>query len=230
MGYKKLNYLRGMKTSHLLGILCLTFFCSCAGPIQMKDSWTAPNVEAKKFNKVGILMVADNEETKDKVESYISDEMRTKGYPVVPTFTLFPFAGNEEVKKGMNMNPEEQQAYIRERINKFNFDGLIIVTILGSEENIKSKPSVGVGVSAPMTYYDANYTQYWSYANVYASTPSYYLAKDYYIEASLFDVATEQMQWTAQFDISDPKSISRTSEQFADRLIEVLIKEGILLK
>lgn len=126
----------------------------------MKDSWTSPSIEAKKFNKIGLVMVADNEQTKDNVESYMSKEMRAKGYPGVPTFSLFPFAGNEEVKKGMNMTPDEQQAYIRERINKFNFDGIIIITILGSEENIKSKPSVGVGVSAPMTSYDANYTQY----------------------------------------------------------------------
>lgn len=196
----------------------------------MKETWTAPNIEAKKFNKIGIVMISDNEQTKDQVESYMSEEMRLKGYPAIPTFTLFPFAGNQEVQEGMDMNEEERQAYIRERVNKFGIEAVIIISVLGSEENLKSKPSVGVGVSAPMTYYDANYTQYWSYASVYASTPSYYLAKDYYLEATLFDVESEELHWTAQFDISDPKSISKISEDFADRIIQVLIKEGVLIE
>lgn len=219
-----------MKLKTLLLLCSLVILSTCAGPIKMKDSWTAPNIESKKYNKIGLVMIADNEQTKDNVESYMSKQMRAKGYPGVPTFTLFPFAGNEEVSAGMNMNEEERQAFIRERVNKFNFEAIIIMTVLGSEESIKSKPSVGVGVSAPMTYYDANYTQYWSYANMYVSTPSYYLQKDYYLEASLFDVASESMQWTAQFDISDPKSLSKISESFADELINQLIKDGVMLK
>ncbi len=227
-----LAYIRNMK-SKVASILCLlsiVIFSNCSGPIKMTDSWTPPELEAQKYNKIGIVMISDNEETKDKVESFISEEMRALGYPGVPTFTVFPFAGNDEVRTRMNLSPEERQEYVRERVNKFNFDALIVITVLGSEQNLKSKPSVGVGISAPYNYYDANYTQYVSYANMYVSTPSYYLANDYYLEASLFDVKSEEMHWTAQFDISDPKSISKVSEQFADRLIQVLIKDGVLIK
>lgn len=219
------------KIASIFYLLSAAFLISnCSGPIKMTDSWTPTEIQAQKYNKIGIIMISDNEETKDKVESFISEEMRTLGYPGVPTFTVFPFAGNEEVKASMNLSSEEQQEYIRERVNKFNFDALIVITVLGSEQNLKSKPSVGVGVSAPYNYYDANYTQYVSYANMYVSTPSYYLAKDYYLEASLFDVKSEEMHWTGQFDISDPKSISKVSGQFADKLIQVLIKEGVLIK
>lgn len=175
-------------------------------------------------------MISPNDAQKESIESFISEEMRALGYPGVPTFTVFPFAGNEEVSKGLDFTPAEREEYIRERVTKFNFDALIVITVLGSEENLKSKPSVGVGVSAPYGYYDANYTHYVTYANAYVSTPSYYMAKDYYLEASLFDVASEEMHWTAQFDISDPKSISKISEQFADRLIHELVKDGVLLK
>jgi len=226
-----LNYLHDMKLKHtLLLSLVLLLTSACGGGINVQDSWTSPNLEAVKYNKIGIVMIHPNEQLKDQIESYMSDEMRAKGYPAVPTFTIFPFAGNEEVRNDIGRTEEERQAYIKERVEKFDFEALIVLSILGSEETLKSKPSVGVGISAPMTYYDANYTQYWSYANVYASTPSYYVAKDFYIEATLFDVASQELHWTAQFDISDPQSISRISEQFADKLIQVLIKEGVLIK
>jgi hypothetical protein len=211
-------------------MLSVMLAAACSPAIKVKDTWTPPNLEAQRFNKIGVVMISDNEATKDKIESLISEKMRSLNYPVVPTFTLFPFAGNKEVEAGMNMSEDERQAYIRERVNKFNFEAILIISVLGSEENFKSKPSVGVGVSAPMNYYDANYTQYWSYASVYAATPSYYKATDYYLESSLFDVATEELHWTAQFDISDPKSITKISEQFAERLIQVMIKDGVLLK
>lgn len=220
-----------MKLKTSLILLAVAFiWTSCSGPIKLQDSWTAPNIKAKKFNKIGLVMISKDEPTKDKVESYMSDEMRAKGYPAIPTFTLFPFAGNKEVEEGMNMSAEEHQVYIKERINKFNFDALIVMSVLGVDENLKSKPSVGVGISAPVTYYDANYTQYWSYANMYVSSPSYYIAKDYYLEATLFDVESEEMHWTAQFDISNPSSLNKTATQFADRIIEILIKEGVMEK
>lgn len=175
-------------------------------------------------------MISDNEVNKEKIESLISKEMRALGYPVVPTFSLFPFAGNQEVLENMNMSPAEQQAYIKERVDKFNFDALLVITVLGSEENLKTRPSVGVGVSAPASYYDANYTQYISYANMYVTSPSYYIAKDYYLESSLFDVSSEELHWTGEFDITNPKSVSKISEQFADKLISVLIEEEVLIK
>lgn len=217
------------KSALLLSLIAL-LISACAGPIKVKDTWTQPNIQVQKYNKIGLVMISPNDEQKEAIESFISEEMRALGYPGVPTFTVFPFAGNEEVSEGMDFTSEEREDYIRERVKKFNFDALIVITVLGSEENLKSKPSVGVGVSAPYGYYDANYTHYVTYANAYVSTPSYYMAKDYYLEASLFDVASEEMHWTAQFDISDPKSISKISEQFADRLIHELVKDGVLLK
>jgi hypothetical protein len=221
-----------MKSLPLFIIVCVLIASinSCGGPIKMNSSWTYPNLEAKKYNKVGVVMISDNEVNKEKIESLISKEMRALGYPVVPTFSLFPFAGNQEVLENMNMSPAEQQAYIKERVDKFNFDALLVITVLGSEENLKTRPSVGVGVSAPASYYDANYTQYISYANMYVSSPSYYIAKDYYLESSLFDVSSEELHWTGEFDITNPKSVSKISEQFADKLISVLIEEEVLIK
>lgn len=218
------------KATLLVSFICTLFLGSCAGPIKVKETWTQPNIKVQKYNKIGLIMVSPNDDQKEAIESFISEEMRSLGYPGVPTFTVFPFAGNEEVRNEMHLTPSEQEEYIRERVIKFNFDALIVITVLGSEENLKSKPSVGVGVSAPYGYYDANYTHYVTYANAYVSTPSYYMAKDYYLEASLFDVATEEMHWTAQFDISDPKSVSKISEQFADRLVQALIKDNVLAK
>lgn len=177
-----------------------------------------------------MAVIVNDEQTKDNVESYMSKVMRAKGYPAVPTFTVFPFAGNKEVEDGMQMTAEEHQAYIGERVNKFNFDAMIVMSVLGTEEKLKAKPSVGVGISVPVTYYDANYTQYWSYAHMYVSSPSYYASRDYYLEASLFDVKSKELHWVAQFDISDPKSLNRSSTQFADKIIEVLIRDGVLMK
>jgi hypothetical protein len=63
-------------------------------------------------------------------------------------------------------------------------------------------------------YYGAAHTSMYS-------TPGYYTEdKTYFMQANLFDAATEKMIWSAQSEAYDPSKISTFSKDYADLLVE----------
>ncbi|WP_422003988.1 hypothetical protein [Roseivirga pacifica] len=211
--------------------IALTLFLSaCSAPTQLLESWAPPTIEAKSFDKIGIVMISQNEQAKENIEYAIAEEMRTKGYKATPTFNVFPFAGNKKVQEDLNLSAEEQQDYIRERINRFDFDALIVVSILDVEQEIKQRPSVGFSYSGPVQRYDANYTEYIQYTSASVYKVNYSILSNYFIEASMFDIESEELHWTGQYKIKDPSHLNKSATDFSDALVEELVKKSVITK
>jgi len=61
--------------------------------------------------------------------------------------------------------------------------------------------------------------------------PGYYTTdKNYYLEANLYDAATEELVWSSQSETTNPSSIETFSRSFSTTVINQLIKDGLLAK
>lgn len=208
----------------VLTVFAFTFL-GCSSSLKMLGKWSDDSFDPRKYENVGVVVLSPNVNAKAIVETDLATELRSKNIKATPTFDVFAFAGNDEtlaeIYKGLS--EEAIQEKIRERVNKFEMDALVIVTVLDSKKETRANGGgVSLGVAAPYSY---NYAGYYSYAYTAISTPTYYTTTTtYFVESSVFDVATENLVWSGQSKVINPEELGKKSEQFAAMIVSEMLQ------
>jgi hypothetical protein len=195
------------------------------------DSWNEPDLDPVHFDKLAILVMSPNLSTRTVSEYAIFDVFKEK-YKVIPTFDIFPFAGQiEELTK--DKSETEVEKMIQRKMDEHKIDGIMIISVLSRQENQRYVPGSSFSVSVPDVAYSPVYGQpYYSYFSGVTATvfdSGYYTSySTYFIESNLYDTQTGHLIYTAQSKIEDPQSIGKESEAFGKSLYYDIVKRGIL--
>jgi hypothetical protein len=160
------------------------------------------------------------------METDIATVLHQKGIKATPTFDIFPFAAKQELFT--DIDAEEMRQRIKERVEKFGFDGLLIVALLNQESETRYNQGSSFSVAFPA--YQYNYYGYYQYAYTTIQAPGYYsTTTTYFLESNLYDVATEGLIWTAQTKTKrNTSSIHKDSQVFANIIAQELLKDKAL--
>ena len=214
----------------ILSLVVILILSGCASS-NVIDSWNEPNIDPVKFEKLAIIVMSPNLSTRTVAEYNIFDEFKQK-YKVIPTFDIFPFAGqiNELTK---DKSEEEIERVIQEKIQQHNIDGLLIISVLSKEIAQRYVPGTSVSISVPDVAYSPVYAQpYYNYFSGVSATvfdSGYYTTyATYFIESNLYDINTGHLIYTAQSKIEDPQSIGKESTNLGKSLFYDISKRGII--
>ena len=109
------------------------FLLGCSGSNNISSSWKEPQIGPIKFEKLAIIVMSPSLSIRTISEYAIFDVFKEK-QKVIPTFDIFPFAGQIS-KLTEDMTEEEIAAKIKEKIERHNIDGLLIISVLEKIRN-----------------------------------------------------------------------------------------------
>ncbi len=206
--------------------LVLLLAVSCRST-ELMGSWKREDITPQHYADVGIVLMTSNMSTRSIVEVDLATNLAEHGIKASPTFDIFPFAAQRELFE--DTDPEETKQHIRERIRKFGFEAILIITLL--DQATETRYNQGSTFSLAVPAYQYNYYGYYQYAYATISTPGYYTTKTtYFLESNLYDVETEGLIWTAQTKTTrDASSIHKDSEIFADIITQEIVKKKALI-
>ncbi len=242
MKMKNINH----ASRRVLFILAVTLTLSGCVGTKLESSWHDKELTPKSYENIGIILLAPKVSSKALVETELAAELRMRGMKAIGTFDIFPFASNKEyMDKVRAEDPENFQARVRERVQKFDLDAILLISLIREEQDkVYHRKGVDVAVSYTIppgaNYYNYGYdyalANHYTYDQFYhhmASTVhsgGYYTTKStYFLESDLFDVETGRLVWTAMTKTKDPQSISKEAKYFGKMMADELASKKVLV-
>lgn len=194
---------------------------------KLTNSWKRTEADAKSFKKLGVVMLSPKVSNKATIETELAELLREKGIKASTTYNIFPLAGKNDVIKQLDLDPDQLKEYITKRVNKFEFDGLLIVSLLDKQQEEQYNRGSSVTLVAPA--YSYYYAGYYSYVTNAMYSPGYYsTTTTYLLDTNLYDAISGELIWTGQTETKDPTSVLKESKKFAELIVrEMLFKKVI---
>ncbi|MCS5489992.1 hypothetical protein [Algoriphagus limi] len=207
------------KFNFILLLSLVAAVISCSPSVKILGSWTSPSKPAEGYNNVFVTALTENFLARQAVEKDLVDLIQSHGISSSSSFEVIPPGF-----KAKESDREEIVAKIRELGN----DAILTVALLDQTNETRYVP--GSTMYTPMRY--GYYGRFWGYYNYYNPVmydPGYYTTdKNYYLEANLYDVASEELVWSSQSETTNPSSLETFSVTFAESIVKQLIKDGLI--
>jgi hypothetical protein len=106
-------------------------------------------------------------------------------------------------------------------------DAIFTLSLLDVKSEQRYVEGTTTGGYTPHFDYYGRFTGYWTHTYPVVATPGYYVTDEtYFVEANLFDVATEKILWSMQSAAYNPKDINDFSKKYTKLLVERLEEEN----
>ncbi|NOQ69403.1 MAG: hypothetical protein GQ573_04785 [Gammaproteobacteria bacterium] len=204
----------------LSGVSFLLF--SCANT-KISQSWVEPG-HKKSYNDLLIIGIAESEQNRRAYESYFVEELSEKAIEAEASYRLIK--SNEKIDRDS----------VSKAIKGLDIDGVIVTHMVGIDEETIYRPSAGYAYGGyGGGYYRGGYYgglySYYPHVNTYVHNPGYYTTHETYtIETSLYDVASEELVWTARSRTFSPESVDEIIVDLTKLLIKDLSDKNLIKK
>jgi hypothetical protein len=188
---------------------------------KITDTWTAKNIQPKKYNKVLVLgVLKDNDrELQVKMEDHLAGDLKDMGYNALPAnkvFSLGTFTKGDTAKAIAAINSE-------------NFDAVLTIVLL---DKVKERYYVpGRVVYTPYSVYYNRFDRYYftMYDRIYSE--GYYTTDTkIFWESNFYDIVNKQMVYSAQTRSFNPGSKQSLAHYYGVLIANNLAKNNILIK
>jgi len=204
-----------------------TFLLISCGPSQkITSSWINPDLKEKpQYKKIFIFAMAQNPGYKATIEQDLAYAATAKKLQVVKSSEFF----QPNFTTAGASTPVDKEVILA-KVREAGCDVIMTIALVDKKSETHYVPGTtayspymgyggGYGAVGFGGYYGAAYTSMYS-------TPGYYTDdKTYFMQANLFDAATEKMIWSAQSEAYDPSKISTFSRDYSDLLVERLDRD-----
>ena len=209
-----------MKTALLAVLLGMsTLMMSCGETSQvMTNFWKNPQApQHAPYKSVFIVGMTEKREAREQVEGDVASAAEKLGVKATRSLDVFPM----NLYTKIIPSKEEMLAKIRE----LKCDAIFTVSLL----DVKKYQRYVEGATVPMgmvTSYHGGFAVYYSTNMPVVSEPGYYATdKAYFIEGNLYDVGTEELQWSMQSKSYNPENLGSFSRDYAKLLVDKLKKD-----
>lgn len=199
----------------ILSLLLLTCYLMSCGPSQkVTSSWVNKDLPTgAKYKTIFIMALVQNQSAKNIIETDLAKAAEARGIKVYKASEVFSPNFTKE-------NLPDKQTIIS-KVKSLGCDGLLSVGLVDKQSETRYVP--GTATYAPYMGYGYGFGGYYGYMGPTMYSPGYYTEeKTYFMEANLFDVASEKLIWSAQSEAYNPSSISKFSRDYtaviADRI------------
>lgn len=206
-----------VKSSLFLIMLVIGSLTACKAPIKTTGVWVNKEKKIEQpYKNVFIVVLLNNMEMKESLESDLLDAARAKGltaHTSIATFGPLP---------GFNNIPDKT-AFLK-KMNDLGCDAILTVALVDQKSETKYIPASG-GLYSPYAVYPSyihygTFGSYWGYASTYYSPGYYETENTYFVESNLYDANTEEILLSIQSKAAEPKNIQKSSKLYTKMLIE----------
>ena len=206
----------------LYSIVAMYLLSSCSST-RMMDSWKSSEYNNYQPKKVLIVGITDNLTARKIFEQNLKDKLSGRGISAVESSVVF----DEDF-----MSSKQTEEQIDQEVNRLvgdGFDSVLISTVKGVDNEISYS-----GNKFLSGYYWHHFGRYYYlYQDVYFEPGYYNHYKIYHIEASLYNIKTnnnKSLVWVASFNVVDPININSTIHDYVRAIIRALKKESLIPK
>jgi hypothetical protein len=171
-----------------------------------------------KYNKVFIAALVQNNGYRSTIENELAAAATARGLQVVKSMDMFQPNFTKD-------NAPDKEAILR-AVRSSGCDAIFTVTLTDKQSDTRYVP--GTTTYSPyMGYGGMGFGGFYGYTYpMMYSTPGYYTTdKTYFLEGRLFDVASENMVWSAQSEAYNPTKIDKFSKDYASLLVEQMQRD-----
>jgi hypothetical protein len=199
-------------------ILALFAVVGCSPSQKITSSWKNPQVTTTpQYKKLFITALVPNPGYRSIIERDIAAAAESRGLKTISSMDIFPATFTKESA------PTKEE--VLKKVVAAGADAILTVALVDKASETRYVP--GTTVYTPYMGY-GGYGAYGGFGGYYGyaygsmySTPGYYTEdKTYFMEARLFDAASENMIWSAQSEAYNPSKIDKFSKDYTAMLVE----------
>lgn len=210
--------------------LIMFMVISCGPSQKITSSWINPEIKEKPgYKKIFIMALAQNPNYKATIEQDLAYAANAKKLQVIKSSEFFM---PNFTSTGAN-TPVDKEVILK-KVREAGCDVIMTVALVDKKSETRYVPGtttyspyMGYGGYGGYGAYGYGFGGYYgaAYSTMY-STPGYYTEdKTYFMQANLFDAATEKLIWAAQSEAYDPSKITTFSRDYSDLLVERLNRD-----
>jgi hypothetical protein len=204
---------------HLLLIAALLLALGCGTSSRITSSWKAENTQPDTFKKVVVLgLITEKDRSlREKMEQHLVGDLKALGYDATCSCDEY------NPKAFENMNEEQAISKLRNS----GVDAVLTVVLL---DKVKEKYYVpGRVYYSPYTVY---HNRFWRYSRTMYDriySPGYYATDTrYFWESNLYDLATNQLVYSAQSKSFDPASTESLAHEYGEMIVKDMVTKTVL--
>lgn len=202
----------------LIGLLLTSCYST-----RFVDSWKNEQITSFKPDKMLVIGITDNLTARKIFEEEMTNALVTRNINAIESSAILQKSFTDSKKS------EEEIDALKQQLISDGFDAVAITAVIGVDE-LRSYNS-GFYSFGFNWYRFGPY--YYRFQNVYY-TPEYYSDyKVFHIETSIYNLTADEdksLVWVGTFKITDPTSISSTVEDYVNRILLQLEREGVIQK
>ena len=208
-------------------ILLMAFvliFSACSPVKQSTGVWVnKEKIQGKTFNNIFIIVMTADIQARVQVEKDLEAAALSYGYKAVKSIDVMAPSLDDP-----KMPTKEE---VVSKVKASGCNAVFIASLLSKEEAVRYTPGGTSYTVLPYYSYIGNYYGYYGNAYQTVTHASYYTQeKEYFMQSNLYDVATEEIMWSAQSEVFNPANLPRFSQIYISTLLKQLEKEKLLKK
>jgi hypothetical protein len=202
----------------MAALMVILTAASCSST-ELLSSWKAENANLNTYNKVLVVGLTGSKDRsiRDNIEMAMVNSLKMNG--------INAEAGSETYgpKAFEKMSDEE----VVSKVKSDGYDGIVILALLDKEKEKYYTPG-----RVSYTPYYTYYSRYWRswrtmYNRVYE--PAYYTnTTNYTLEANLYNVGQDRLEYSAQTRSFDPSNASTLANGFTKTVVNDMVKKGVI--
>jgi len=209
-----------MKQLLTMAVVFLFLLVGCGPSSRITSSWKAENIQPKKYNRIVVLgLIREADRTlREKMEQHLVSDLKDLGYDATCSCDEY------NPKTFENMNEEQAISKLRNS----GVDAVLTVVLLD-----KTRERYYVPGRVQYTPYTIYYNRFWGYSRtIYGRIYSEgYYTEDtkYFWETNLYDLATNDLVYSAQSQSFDPSSSESLGHEYGQMIATDLVKQHVLV-
>ncbi|MFY0714545.1 hypothetical protein J1D01_12780 [Seonamhaeicola sp. NFXS20] len=207
-----------MKLLKHIGVCFLAFSCSTT---ELVDYWKNPDINSYSPNKVLIVGITSNIDSRQKFEKQLKQEYESRGIQAIMSYEFLNSSFTSEKKT------EEELEVLENKLVNEGFDTILLTKIVGVEDKIAYK-----------TNYDGFDSTHKKFKEDYLKYQDAFYNPDYYNEYTIYHTETSmycicpgenrELIWKGYIDITNPELVNETINDYV-RLIIIVLEEQQLI-
>ncbi len=203
-----------LKLHYLFALAVFLPLLSSCTNTKITSVWMDSEKAGTTFNDILIIGIADEEHNRRLFEEQFTNQLKAAGTQSSVSYTLLP--------QGIDINRDTVSAAIEGK----TVDAVIVTHLVAVEEETVYRPSMDY--QPAYGYYNGLYS-YYPHVHTYVHQPGYYTTHDIVkLETNLYEVATEQLVWSAQSSSFAPESAKEVIDELVNLVIKDLQQKGLI--
>jgi len=207
--------------NNIIILLISTLLLSCSSS-KLLEQWKDPNTIDFESNKVLVIGITKNEETRRQFETSLSSELENRGVIAIKSIDFFEknFTTTKQTEEDLNA--------VENNLIEAGFDAILLSKVISSEDKITFIKAYN-NVNHDFNNFKEDYYQN---QEIFYHNEQYEKSKIYHTETALYCICKgkeRELLWKASIDITNPYKAERTIQSYVKLLAQELRKQQLLI-